>query len=452
MSVELRLTDRQWVRLRGHLLADGSEHAAALVCGTLTSPEATVLTTRRVIPLDADDLLHSSPLHLSISPVALARVAKEARAQAGTVVLCHSHPWPGRVRPSPLDLKTETDLCGRALAGRLLPRPVGALVLGPDAFSARIWQDGRATEIDRLRIVGDQIVVLPEPVALGAADAVARQVLAWGNLGQSRLTAAHVAVVGAGGTGSQVAVQLAHLGVGRLTFVDFDTVERSNLSRLLGSTPADVGRGKVDVLASAVQAVNPDLTVRTLAASVIDIDPILLADVDVVVCATDGHGSRALLTEVAQQYVLPVVDLGVDVIPTEGAVQAGGQVRVLRPGRGCLHCAGMLDPALVREEYLTDDQRAEEERRGYLRGVTAPAPAVVALNGVLASLACLEVCQLLAGFLGGASDRVLYRAHRRAVTTASIPSDPACYVCGTDGLLGLGDGRDLPVRRAVSVR
>src|SRR6266545_227132 len=384
MSVELRLTDRQWAQLRGHLLADGSEHAAALVCGTLTSPEATVLTTRRVIPLDADDLLHSSPLHLSISPVALARVAKEARAQAGTVVLCHSHPWPGRVRPSPLDLKTETDLCGRALAGRLLPRPVGALVLGPDAFSARIWQDGRATEIDRLRIVGDQIVVLPEPVALGAADAVARQVLAWGNLGQSRLTAAHVAVVGAGGTGSQVAVQLAHLGVGRLTFVDFDKVERSNLSRLLGSTPADVGRGKVDVLASAVQA--------------------------------------------------------------------GGQVRVLRPGRGCLHCAGMLDPALVREEYLTDDQRAEEERRGYLRGVTAPAPAVVALNGVLASLACLEVCQLLAGFLGGASDRVLYRAHRRAVTTASIPSDPACYVCGTDGLLGLGDGRDLPVRRAVSVR
>jgi len=110
----------------------------------------------------------------------------------------------------------------------------------------------------------------------------------------------------------------------------------------------------------------------------------------------------------------------------------------------------MLDPALVREEYLTDDQRAEEERRGYLRGVSAPAPAVVALNGVVASLACLEVCQLLAGFLGAASDRVLFRAHRRAVTTAPIPSDPACYVCGTDGLLGLGDGRDLPIRRAVS--
>lgn len=450
MSAELRLIDRHWTELREHLLTDGSEHAAALVCGTLTSPDGTVLTTRRVVPLNAEDLIHSSRLHLSISPVALARVAKEARTQAGTVVLCHSHPWPGIVRPSPLDLETETDLCGRALAGRLTPRPVGALVLGPDSFSGRLWQQGRAETIDRIRVIGEQVILLPEPVASAPSDAVARQVLAWGNLGQSRLTTAHVAIVGAGGTGSQVALQLAHLGIGRLTFVDFDTVETSNLSRLLGSTPADVGRSKVEVLASAVHAVNPGLAVRTLAASVIDLDPVLLADVDVVVCATDGHGSRALLTEVAQQYLVPVVDLGVDVIPTDGAVQAGGQVRILRPGRGCLHCAGMLDPALVREEYLTHDQRAEEERRGYLRGVSAPAPAVVALNGVVASLACLEVCQLLAGFLGGASDRVLYRAHRRAVTTAPIPSDPACYVCGTHGLLGLGDGRDLPVRHGVA--
>jgi len=452
MSAELRLTERQWAQLRGHLLADGFEHAAVLVCGTLTYPGGTVLTTRRMIAMDEGDLLHSGPLHLSISPVSLARAAKEARAQAGTVVICHSHPWPGPVSPSPLDLNTESDLCGRALAGRLTPRPVGALVLGPDAFSARLWQDGQATEIDRVRVVGDQITVLPEPVALPLSDTVARQVLAWGNLGQSRLTTAHAAVVGAGGTGSQVALQLAHLGVGRLTLIDFDTVEKSNLSRLLGSTPADVGRNKVDVLASAVQGINPGLTVRAITASVIDVDPLLFADVDVAVCATDGHGSRALLTELAQQYLLPVVDLGVDVIPTEDAVQAGGQVRVLRPGRGCLHCAGMLDPALVREEYLTDTQRAEEERRGYLRGVRAPAPAVIALNGVVASLACLEVCQLIAGFLGAASDRVLYRAHRRAVTTASISSQPECYVCGDNGLLGLGDGRDLPVRRTVPDR
>jgi molybdopterin/thiamine biosynthesis adenylyltransferase len=436
--------------LRAQLLADESEHAAVLVCGSLSSAQGVVLTTRRVIPIDADDLLDSSALHLSISPVTLARVAKAARTEAGTVVLCHSHPWNGPVRPSALDLDTEAELCGRALASQLAPRPVGALVLGPDGYSARLWRHGKATVVDRLRIVGDQIVLLPEPAALVASDTVARQILAWGNLGQGRLGAAHVLVVGVGGTGSQVVVQLAHLGVGRLTLVDPDVVDRSNLSRLLGATRADVGRAKTEVLAAAARAINPQVAVHSASASVIDADPVLFADADVVVCATDGHGSRALLTELAQQYLLPVVDLGVDIIPTETSVQAGGQVRVLRPGRGCLHCAGMLDPALVREEYLTDAQRAEEERRGYLRGIAAPAPAVIALNGVLASLACLEVCQLLAGFLGGASDRLLYRAHRRAVTTAAIHSEPGCYVCGPDGLLGLGDGRDLPLRRASS--
>jgi hypothetical protein len=152
------------------------------------------------------------------------------------------------------------------------------------------------------------------------------------------------------------------------------------------------------------------------------------------------------------------VQLGVDVIarddvnPRDEAVQAGCQVRVRRPGRGCRYSAGMLDPALLRQEYLTDAQRAEEDRRGYLRRVRAPAPAVIALNGVVASLACLEVSQLLSGFLGAASDRVLYLAHCRAVTTANFPTDPTRYVCSLDGSLGLGNGRDLPVRRLSLTR
>jgi molybdopterin-synthase adenylyltransferase len=449
MRAELRLTEDHWTKLRDHLLADDREHAALLICGTITATDFTVLTARTVVPLDEDDLLAAGQLRLSVSPVALARVAKQARSQGATVVLCHSHPWGGPVRPSALDMSTEAELCGRVLAGRLSPRPAAALVLGHDSFSGRIWRDGEATDIARLRVVGSEIELLPQPPSSTVVDTYSRQVLAWGNLGQNQLARAHVAVVGAGGTGSQAAVQLAHLGVGRLTLIDFDVVEGSNLSRILGSTQSDVGRRKVDVLASAVRGINPNLAVSPVAASVIDVDPLVFADVDVVVCATDGHGSRALLTELVQQYLLPVVDLGVDVIPDDRGVQAGGQVRVLRPGRGCLHCAGMLNAALVREEYLSERERAEEARRGYLRGVRAPAPAVVALNGVMASLACLEVCQLLAGFLGSGSDRVLYRAHQRSVTTAAIPVDPACYVCGSDGLLGWGDGRELPIRRTV---
>jgi molybdopterin/thiamine biosynthesis adenylyltransferase len=184
----------------------------------------------------------------------------------------------------------------------------------------------------------------------------------------------------------------------------------------------------VEVLADAARAINPSAAVQAVPASVLDVDPALLAMADVVVCATDGHGSRALLTELAQQYLVPVVDLGVEVVP--GARGAGGGVRVLRPGGWCLHCAGTLDAGLVREEYLDDQERARELERGYLRGANVPAPAVISLNGVVASLAALEICQLLVGFLGNGGGRLLYRVEARALTTASVarhgPELPRC--------------------------
>ena len=57
----------------------------------------------------------------------------------------------------------------------------------------------------------------------------------------------------------------------------------------------------------------------------------------------------------------------------------------------------ILDPALVREEFLTDDERSIEVARGYLRGLQEPAPAVIALNGVVASLAVVELLDLIVG-------------------------------------------------------
>jgi molybdopterin/thiamine biosynthesis adenylyltransferase len=445
MSAELRITHEHWDELSSHLLSDGDEHAALLFCGWSLSSERKALLTRRVQLLRSEDFLSSGALHLSIAPTTLARAAKQAAAEGMTLVLCHSHPWPGSTRPSALDLDTENEFCGRVLPGRLKTPVAGALVLGTEDVSARLWLNGVAHPM-RVRIIGDETRVWPEPPGTSSSEAVARQVLAWGGIGQTRLEQAIVAVVGAGGTGTHVATQLAHLGAGTILLVDHDRVEVSNLSRLLGARSADVGRFKVDVLTDSLLGINPTVNVQPHATSVLDLDPKHLLDTDVIVCATDGHGSRALLTELTQQYLVPVVDLGVEIVPTASGVQAGGQVRILRPGRGCLHCYGTLDAGLVREEYLSDQEREVERHRGYLRGVAAPAPAVIALNGVVASLAVLEVCQLLAGFLGSSSDRVLIRAHRRAVTTAGLTRADDCFVCGAEGLLGLGDSRPLPVR------
>ena len=163
-------------------------------------------------------------------------------------------------------------------------------------------------------------------------------------------------------------------------------------------------------------------------------------------CCTDGHGSRALLTELAQQFCVTVIDLGVEIVASPGGSRAGGGVRILRPGQACLHCAGTLDPGLVREEYLQDGERETERARGYLRGAAAPTPSVVALNGVAASLAVLEFCQMTAGMFASGRQRLLYRAEQRRLTTAGMRRNPGCHICGDQGLLGAADGSQVPTR------
>lgn len=441
MPAELRLTDAQFQTLRTHLLANEYEQAAILVCGSTASRRT--LLCRRVVPLSGADLESCGQLHLQVSPIAIARLAKQAAREQGTLVVCHSHPFAGVVGPSSIDLDTEADLCGRVLPSRLGGRPVGAIILGPDGVDGRLWHEGAARPLT-LTVGGFRVEPSGAEVAPDAREA--RQMLLWGAHGQRRLRSALVAVVGAGGTGSHVATQLAHLGVGHLILVDDDVVEKSNLSRIVGATVDDVGLEKVRVLAAAVSRIRPETTVEAIATSVLGSDAACLGVCDAVVCCTDGHGSRALLAELAAQYLVPLIDLGIEVQPGRQGSRAGGGVRVTRPGQPCLHCMGILDPALVREEFLTDIERRAEQARGYLRGRHEPAPSVIALNGVVASLAVVELIDLLVGVFGPKPARLLYRAEARALTSAAVQRDPACWVCGDPGLLGLGDARPLPRR------
>lgn len=447
MPDELRLTAALYDRLRRHLLADDVEHAAVITAGVARRGDTTLLVARDVALLDERAVTTSAGgFHLDVSPIAIARLAKQASTRGETLVIAHSHPFPGPVAASPIDLRTERDLCGRSIVGRI-GRPVGGLVLGPDGFDGRLWHGGEPRPLT-VRVAGRTL----QPARREGADdqRVARQLLVWGGDGQATLADAHVVIVGAGGTGSHVAAQVAHLGVGAITVVDDDTVAESNLSRIIGATVGDVGAAKVDVIARYVRSVRPETRVVALRASVLEMDLADLAVADIVVCCTDGHASRAALTELCAQYLLTLVDLGVEVHDHAPASRAGGGVRVVRPGEPCLHCSGVINPNHVRVELLSPHERAAEAARGYLRGLDEPAPSVIALNGVVASLAVTEVLNELVGLFASAPARLLYRADARAVTTAATAGDEQCYVCGRDGIAGLGDDRPLLARRRES--
>src|SRR5689334_3694352 len=83
--------------------------------------------------------------------------------------------------------------------------------------------------------------------------------------GQQRLLDAHVLVIGVGGLGSPVAMYLAASGVGRLTLVDPDKVDLTNLQRQIAHTTETVGRPKVESAAQQLRLLNPDTKVTTIA-------------------------------------------------------------------------------------------------------------------------------------------------------------------------------------------
>ena len=207
-----------------------------------------------------------------------------------------------------------------------------------------------------------------------------------GKRSQELLETATVAVIGLGGGGSHIAQQLAHVGVGNLILFDPDQVEHSNLNRLVGATSrdADFHAKKVDVAGRLIEAVNPRTNVIRnpvqwqLAATA-------LRDADVVVSCLDTYAARQDIEVSTRRFLIPLVDIGMDVHQVGGNPHISGQVIVSSPSGPCFRCL----------QFLTDQNLKEEAQ---LYGAAGGRPQVVWANGVLASVAVGLIVELLTGW------------------------------------------------------
>lgn len=369
-------------------------------------------------------------------------VANHARAKGLSVIFIHTHPrTPGAPRFSPVDdageLKLKTYLDRRAPDGAHL-----ALVMGPEGCRAR--RLGGGAEVDVWE-VGEHLILRSSIVDAAPLDERHdRQVRAFGAAGQRMLRHLHVGLVGCGGTGSASAPQLAHLGVATFTLIDPDRVETTNLNRLFGASPNDVGRPKVEVTKRLIKAINPDAQVQTLQADVVeaDIAP-RLTGLDIIILCTDSHASRAVVGQLAYQHLVPVFDMGVSITAREGAVtHITGRVQMLAPGLPCLTCTGALDSEQIRQEMLTPEQRAADP---YIQGAHEPQPAVISINSTMASLAVTMVLGAVTSAPAGARFQ-LYDGVRGTVRPTSVTQITSCVVCSSAGALARGTSWPLPVR------
>lgn len=438
MTARLNAPPTVWRELREDLLATPElERAAVGFAGIANRGPSPRLLLRDWVAVPADEYLVQLGYHLEVSPTFWARAAKRARQSGEAVVIFHSHPRAGQPSFSASD-----DAGERALIPKIHARatvPVGAVVVSPVGHEGRVTPpDGPGHEMG-VRVVGEP----PSVNGDGPADErFDRQVRALTHEGQAALRSLRVGVVGAGGLGSHVIQQLIHLGVGDIVVVDPDRVVRSNLSRLVGATRFDawLRRPKTNIARRLARRVGGATTqVTEIRESVVEEGPARqLLDCDVIVGCTDNHWSRTVLNAIAFQYYAPVLDLGVE-LQQGGAI--GGRVAWLAPGAACLWCMNILNPERVRVEQLPEPMAQAERARGYIEGMDEPAPAVVSINGVIASLAVTELLARVTRFAGSEArpNLLLYRARDGVVRRTSPAVGAECATCGTSGQLGAGD-------------
>jgi len=382
-----------------------------------------------------------------LRPDFLVPLVQRARQEGLAVIFVHTHPFAQGVPAfSPIDEDGEQHLA-QFLAHRVPDMPHAAMVIGPDGCAARRLGTSTPYAVLQVGRKVDEIYQPTEPVP--PEERWDRQVRAFGAKGQSAIRKARIAIVGAGGTGSVVAQQLAHLGVSEFVLVDPDIVDETNLNRLVGSTPNDIGTPKTEVAQRLIQKINPKAVVKSVCRDVtyLDVASSSLIDLDAIFSCTDSHASRALLNQLAYQYYIPLFDVGVGIVAQHGEVtHIYGRVQMATPGLPCLVCGGVIDAAAVRRELQTEAQRAADP---YITGFYEPQPAVISLNSTVASLA---VTMFMAAFtpVPGEARLQYYNGITGTVRAATVRADPSCVVCSQSGALGLGDQWSLPGRACAS--
>ena len=193
-----------------------------------------------------------------------------------------------------------------------------------------------------------------------------------------------VGIVGLCGGGSHVAQQLAHVGIGRFRLFDPDAADDSNTGRMVGLSAEDAKRRrlKTDVIERRILEINPAAEVKKHPVPWQQASDAMKLCHAVVGCV-DRYQPRDELERFCRRYLIPYIDIGMDVHGDTVPYRIAGQVILSLPGRPCLRCFG----------FITDEGLQEEAHR---YGAVGGRPQVVWPNGVLASTAVGALVQLLA--------------------------------------------------------
>ena len=225
--------------------------------------------------------------------------------------------------------------------------------------------------------------------------------------GQRRLLAGHALIIGAGGLGSPAALYLGSAGVGRITVVDHDHVEVTNLQRQIAHNLSRLGWPKAESVRQSIAAINPDVEVRVIVKRA---DATLLSslvqEADVVLDCTDNFRTRHAVNAACVAHRKPLV--------SGAAIGFDGQISVYDTRQPLAPCYACIFPP----------EATTEEAACATMGVFAP------LVGIIGSMQAAEALKLLAGVGSTLAGQLLMLDGRTmAWDRITLPRQPHCKVC-----------------------
>jgi adenylyltransferase/sulfurtransferase len=225
-----------------------------------------------------------------------------------------------------------------------------------------------------------------------------------GGVGQRNLKATSIAIVGAGAIGSAAIPALAGAGTGRLTIIDDDVVELSNLHRQPLFADADCGSPKAPLAAGFVARLNPHVQVDAVQQRIDTSNAVqLLAGHDYVLDGSDNFATRLAVSDACVRLGIPLV--------SAAAVMFQGQIGLFR-SKPCYRC------------FVGDAFDAEDCDTCAEQGV------VGALTSTVGNFAALAAIRAIVGIGEEPGAIHLFDGFKLAWRTIRVPADPSCRACG----------------------
>ena len=237
-----------------------------------------------------------------------------------------------------------------------------------------------------------------------------------GGAGQVALAGAHVVLVGCGGIGNPALQYLAAAGIGRLTLIDDDTVDETNLQRQTLFTPADIGKAKAEVAADWVRRFDSALEVRSHVGRIGgDNAAALLEDADIVLDGCDNFATRLVASDACVALGVPLTSAALGRFQGQVANFAGHV-----EGQSCYRC--FVGDAFDAEDC---DTCADDGMLG-------------AMAGWVGTFAALQAVKVLLAGVSGLGDPGWGKLHildglEPGMRTIRIAKDPTCKGCGSAG-------------------